>query len=170
LSQGFDGDRARAAFRKLLADAPDHAAQGFVRLVRGAGPERLQQVMRSPARIAVLEGIFWQMPQRFDPARAAGIESTVRWCITGRADGGVDIYELQIVDGRCRVRRGGRADRAQLTITLDGAELVLLATGQSDPMQAYFKRRLKLAGDIMLAAKLARLFRIPARPGPQEPA
>lgn len=169
MSQGFDREQARAALKRFLAGAPDNVANGFVRLVRSAGPERVEQVMRSPARVAVLEGIFWQMPQRFDPAKAAGIDSTIRWCVTGRADGGVDIYELRIADGRCRLRRGGHGDRAQLTITLDGAELVLLAAGQSDPMQAYFKRRVKLAGDIMLAAKLARLFRVPARPS-QPPA
>jgi hypothetical protein len=31
-------------------------------------------------------------------------------------------------------------------------------------MQAYFKGRIKIGGDIMLAAKLAGLFRMPARP------
>jgi hypothetical protein len=30
-------------------------------------------------------------------------------------------------------------------------------------MQAYFSRRITLAGDVMLAAKLQSLFRIPAR-------
>jgi predicted lipid carrier protein YhbT len=49
----------------------------------------------------------------------------------------------------------------KLTITLTAAELVRIAAGRSDAMQAYFKRRLKLGGDIMLAAKLASLFRIP---------
>jgi hypothetical protein len=31
-------------------------------------------------------------------------------------------------------------------------------------MQAYFKGQIKLAGDIMVAAKLAALFRIPGAP------
>ena len=39
--------------------------------------------------------------------------------------------------------------------------IVRLASGGLDPMQAYFKRRLQLSGDIMLAAKLTALFRIP---------
>jgi predicted lipid carrier protein YhbT len=118
--------------------------------------------MQSPARLAVLEGIFWQIPQRFDPSQASGIDATVRWCITGRGDGGVDTYELQIADKTCRMRRGYSGKRAQVTITLSGVELVQLAAGNSDPMQAYFKRRIKLSGDIMLAAKLAKLFRVPA--------
>jgi predicted lipid carrier protein YhbT len=162
VSQGFDRERARVAVKRALADAPDHLARGFGRAVRGAGPGRIDRVMQSPARLAVLEGIFWQIPQRFDPAQAAGVDATVRWCITGRGDGGVDTYELQIVDKTCRVRRGYSGKRAQVTITLSGVELVQLAAGNSDPMQAYFKRRIKLSGDIMLAAKLAKLFRVPA--------
>jgi predicted lipid carrier protein YhbT len=145
----------------VLTDAPDHLASGFTKAVRGAGPDRIERVMKSPARLAVLEGIFWQIPQRFDPSRAEGIDAMVRWCITGRADGGVDTYELQIADGRCRVGHGYSGKRAQVTITLSGAELVQLAAGGSDPMQAYFKRRIKLTGDVMLAAKLAKLFRVP---------
>jgi predicted lipid carrier protein YhbT len=119
--------------------------------------------MRTPARRVVLEGIFRQMPQHFDRRRADGVEATIRWCVTGRPDGGTDTYELRIADGTCRVRHGSNRDDARLTITLDGAEFVKLATGNCDPMQAYFSRRITLAGDIMLAAKLQSLFRIPAR-------
>jgi predicted lipid carrier protein YhbT len=164
VSQSFDPERARAALKQVIADAPDRLANGFTRAVRGAGPERIERVMKSPARLAVLEGIFWQIPQRFDSSRAEGIDAMVRWCITGRADGGVDTYELQISDRRCRVSHGYSGKRAQVTITLAGAELVQLAAGSSDPMQAYFKRRIKLSGDIMLAARLAKLFRAPATP------
>jgi alkyl sulfatase BDS1-like metallo-beta-lactamase superfamily hydrolase len=131
--------------------------------VRGAPDERIAQFMSTPARRLVLEGIFWQMPQHFDPKRAAGLDATVRWCVTGRADGGADTYELRIADGRCRVSHGSNGADPRLTITLDGAELVRLATGNSDPIQAYFSRRVNLAGDLMLAAKLSQLFRIPAR-------
>jgi alkyl sulfatase BDS1-like metallo-beta-lactamase superfamily hydrolase len=120
--------------------------------------------MRSPARRVVLDGIFWQMPQHFDRRRAAGMTSSIRWCITGRADGEPDIYQLEIGDGRCRVIRGSDAPDPRVTITVDGAEFLRLATGSSDPMKAYFSGRIKLAGDIMLAAKLMSLFRIPAPP------
>ena len=126
--------------------------------------------MRTPARRVVLEGIFRQMPQHFDRRRAAGVDATIRWCVTGRPDGGADTYELRIADGTCRVRHGANGADARLTITLDGAEFVKLATGNSDPMQAYFSRRITLAGDVMLAAKLQSLFRIPARGASPAPA
>ncbi len=37
-------------------------------------------------------------------------------------------------------------------------------TGNLDPMQSYFKGQIKLSGDIMVAAKLATLFRFPGAP------
>jgi hypothetical protein len=119
-----------------MSDAPRHLAEGFARVVRGAPEERIEQFMHTPIRRVVLDGIFWQMPQHFDGKRAAGVSATIRWCITGRVDGGADVYDLRIADSRCSV------------------------------MQAYFKRRITLAGDIMLAAKLLALFRIPARRTP----
>ena len=124
--------------------------------------------MRTPVRRPVLDAIFWQMPQHFDGKQASGVEATIEWRITGRADGGVDSYHVTIADGRCRARRGSNDATPQLTITIDAAEFLRLATGNSDPMQGYFKGRVKLSGDIMLAAKLQQLFRIPsgARPSP----
>ncbi len=158
---GFDPQRALDAVKRLAADAPGQVADGFGRLVRDATPERIEQVMRSPARKPILDGIFWQMPRQLDSKQAAGVTSSIRWCITGRADGGVDTYQLELEDGRCRVIRGSGGPDPRLTLTIAGVEFLRLVSGNSDPMQAYFKGRIQLAGDIMVAAKLASLFRMP---------
>lgn len=89
----------------------------------------------------------------------------IRWSITDRPDGGADVYELHLDDGRCRVRRGEHGE-PKLTIAVDALEFVRLAAGLSNPMQSYFSGRTKLGGDIMLAAKLSGLFRIPGVGGP----
>jgi putative sterol carrier protein len=158
---GFDPQRALETIKRSVAEAPAQLAEGFTRVVRDAPPERIEQLMRSPARRPILDGIFWQMPRLLDTQRAAGLRSSIRWCITGRADGGVDTYQLEIEDGRSHVIRGTQGPNPQITITVDGAEFLRLASGNSDPMQAYFNGRLVLAGDIMVAAKLASLFRMP---------
>ena len=44
---------------------------------------------------------------------------------------------------------------------MDAVEFLKLASGNLDPMQAYFKGRIELSGDIMVAAKLAQLFKMP---------
>jgi putative sterol carrier protein len=111
----------------------------------------------------VLDGIFWQMPQHLDRTRAADVDAVIRWCITGRGSDTADVYQLEIGRGRCRTSRGHDGTNARLTVTMDAIEFVRLVSGTSDPTQAYFRGRVKLAGDMMLAAKLQVLFRLPAR-------
>ncbi len=158
---GFDPQRALEFVKQSVADAPAQLAEGLGKLMRDAPPERVEQVMRSPARKPILDAIFWQMPKQLDAKQAGDVNTTIRWCITGRADGGVDTYGLHLEGGRARVIRGTGGPEPRLTITMDGPEFLRLVSGNSDPMRAYFTGRIKLAGDIMVAAKLATLFRIP---------
>jgi putative sterol carrier protein len=158
---GFDPQRALEFVKQSVADAPAQLAEGFGKVMRDAPPERVDQVMRSPARKPILDAIFWQIPKQLDAKHASDVNTTIRWCITGRADGGVDTYDLQIKDGRARTIRGTGGVDPRLTITMDGPEFLRLVSGNADPMRAYFTGRIKLAGDIMVAAKLATLFRLP---------
>ena len=166
---GFDPQRALAGIRRFASEAPAQVVEGVGRLVRDAPPERLELLLRSPGRKPLLDGIFWQMPRQLDAKQAAGVRTSIRWCITGRSDGGVDTYQLELENGRARTIRGTGGPDPRLTITMDGVEFLRLVSGNSDPMQAYFKGRIQLAGDIMVAAKLAQLFRMPGAgpaPGP----
>jgi putative sterol carrier protein len=173
---GFDPQRALESIKQAVAEAPAQLAEGFTRVVRDAPEGRIEQLMRSPARKPILDGIFWQMPKLLDRERARGVRASVRWCITGRTDGAVDTYQLEIDNGSAHVIHGPNGPDPGLTITVDGAEFLRLASGNSDPMNAYFKGRIVLVGDIMLAAKLASLFRMPGSgsgsgsgPGPEAP-
>ena len=156
-----------ASTRRQLAAAPVQAADGLARLVRRTPPEGIERIMRTPVRRLVLDAIFWQLPQHFDRTHSSGVSATIEWRITGRSDGGVDTYQVTVADGSCRARRGAGDPSPRVTISLDAAEFLRLATGNSDPMQAYFKGRIKLAGDIMVAAKLLQLFRIPSARSPR---
>ena len=157
----FDPQRALDAVKRLAADAPALLADGFGRVVREAPAERLEQLMHSPARKPLLDGIFWQMPKQLDTEAASGVNTTIRWCLTGRPGDGVDTYTLELENGRARIVKGEPAPDPRLTITMDGVEFLRLVSGNSEPMQAYFTGRIQLAGDIMVAAKLAQLFRMP---------
>jgi alkyl sulfatase BDS1-like metallo-beta-lactamase superfamily hydrolase len=159
---GFDPQRALDQVKRFAAEAPTHLADGFGRMVRDSSPERLEQVMRSPARKPLLDGIFWQMPRQLDAEQAAGVTTAIRWDITGRSDGAVDTYLLELANGRARTTKDtAAAEPPRLTITMDGVEFLRLVSGNLDPMQAYFKGRIQLAGDIMVAAKMAQMFRMP---------
>jgi alkyl sulfatase BDS1-like metallo-beta-lactamase superfamily hydrolase len=157
----LDADKIVAHARRRIADAPEQVADGLARVIRESPPSRLERLMRSPARRAILDGIFWQMPQRLSRHGSAGIRTVIEWRITGRP-GAAETYQLTIADGRGRTRRGAGEASPQLTITIDGVEFLRLATGSLDPIQAYLSGKLKLAGDIMLAARLQTVFRVPA--------
>jgi putative sterol carrier protein len=161
---GFDPDRAMEKLRKLAADAPAYMADGFGRVVHNAPPERLEQLMRSPARKPALDGLFWQMPKQVNPEIAKDMTTTIRWRITGRPDDGVDVYQLEVDKGQVKTVKGESGD-PKLTVTMDAVEFLKLASGNLDPMQAYFKGRIELTGDIMVAAKLAQLFKMPGGGG-----
>ncbi len=155
-TQQFRGFVARRAERSitLLADALGAG-------VDAATPAQLEALMGSPARRLVLEAIFRQMPRQLDAGRARGVSAGARWRVTSRHGEQVDVYDLLVSDGHAHVRRGGGEEAPSLTITVDGAEFLRIVSGRTDPVQAYFKRRMALRGDIMGAAKLVSLFRIP---------
>jgi hypothetical protein len=157
-----DTRRAAATIKRSVARASDQVAEGFSRFVGDASERRLERLMQTPLRRVVLGAIFWQMPRHVDRERAGAMSWSIRWKITGRPNGGADVYHLQLAERRATVIRGEEGPDSRLTITVDGAEFLRLATGNSDPMQAYFNGRVALAGDIMLAAKLGSVFRIPA--------
>lgn len=155
-------------WRRAIA-ASSQVADGLSRLVGDASDDQLEWVMRTPARRIVLDAIFWQMPRQLDCRRAERVDATVRWCVTAAGGEAVDVYELVIRDGDCRVERGRGSAKPRITITVEGAEFVRLVSGNSDAMQAYFNRRLALSGDIMFAAKLISLFRVPQGRRPPGP-
>jgi alkyl sulfatase BDS1-like metallo-beta-lactamase superfamily hydrolase len=161
----FDPQRALEHVRRIAADAPAHLAEGFGRVVRDVAPERLEQVMRSPARRPVLDGIFWRMPKQLDADQAIGVKTAIRWNITGRSDGEIDTYLLELDNGRARTHKRTDGEPPRLTITIDGVEFLRLVSGNLDPMQAYFKGQIQLTGDIMVAAQMAQLFRMPGAGG-----
>ena len=158
-----DPQQAVATIRRSLNGAPAQVAEGVARLIRNSSEDRLERLMSSPARRVILETIFWQMPKRLDRRRAAGAKASIRWRITGGPGDRVDTYQLQLEDGRCQVIRGENAPEPRVTLTVDGAEFLRIATGSSDATRAHFSGRVGVAGDIMAAAKLASMFIIPGR-------
>lgn len=135
--------------------------------VLSAIPDRqLEQLMQTPARRLVIETIFLIMPRYLDRTRAAGLDMAIRWRVrSGEPDeNSDDVYDLVIAERQCRVTRGESEARPLVTVTLESVELLRLATGRSTPMESYLAGRLSLRGDIMQAARLTSLFRIPTAP------
>jgi putative sterol carrier protein len=148
--------RDRAA--RVSGEASGAAAAGL----RGLGEDRLRLVMAfPPARRAILEAIFRQMPRQLDRPRAAGAELAVRWVLTRSGGGAADVYDLAVSGGQARVTRGSSEPAPPVTITVDGVRFLRLVSGDTDPMRAYLSGDLAATGDIMAAARLVSLFRVP---------
>ena len=92
------------------------------------------------------------------------MNAAVLWRITGRRDGGSDDFRVLISDGLAKVVRRPSEVRPVVTMTIDGVDFLKLITGGLDPMQGDFKGRIELARDIMFAARLGGMFRVPTAP------
>ena len=158
---GFDPSEVAQLARRALGAAQVQAAEGFASFIKSAPEERLERLMRSPARRVLLGIIFRQMPRQLDRAQAARTSTFVRWRITGGPDGRDDVYEVEVANGSATVRRGESQREPRATLTVDGVEFLRLVTRNSEPMTAYFSGRLSISGDVMHASKLAVLFKPP---------
>jgi hypothetical protein len=144
--------------------AQDEIAQRAWRWLQSIPDERLDQLLRTPARQVIIGGIFSQLPGLLDTRRATGVNTTIRWRITAPGDGAVDIYNVVIADGKMTIVRGEPGPEPRVTISVDAKELIRIATGSSNPLAAYFTGKLVVTGNVMAAAKVASLMRMPEPP------
>jgi hypothetical protein len=134
---------------------PRQLSDRLVRAAQTATGRGLEELLRTPARGLVLEGLFQELGRRLDGIELSAGPASIRCSVSGPSEAGPDVYELHFSHGHCRVIRGPTARRPELRVQLDDRELIRLATGRSTPMQALFSGRIKVGGD---AAGLAALF------------
>ena len=102
--------------------------------------------------------IFDRMPGLFQPDRAAGVNASVAYKVTGEGGGE---YTCIVKDGTFALEAGARAD-ANATVTISAADWIALNEGTLDPMAAYMSGKLKASGDQNLLMKFPKLFKRPA--------
>ncbi|MEX2196108.1 MAG: SCP2 sterol-binding domain-containing protein [Thermoleophilaceae bacterium] len=135
-------------------------AEAMARIIGGADDAALKEGMRSPFRDLVLGEIFRRFPEYMHTERTKGLHAVVKFKVGGRADGESDRWLVFIDDGSCRAERDGDAE-ARTTISMDGHDFLKLVTGNSNPTMTFMKGKLRVHGDLMFAAQLAGLFKIP---------
>jgi putative sterol carrier protein len=150
-----DAQHRRRGPRRLLADA-------FARYVARSSPERRARLMQGWTRPILMRRIFKAMQSEFDAEQGKGVEAVLHWEIGAREDGEVDRWQVVIENGRCHAAR--RLDReATITIKLDGPQFLELVTGIASGPELFMSGKLKIEGDMLLAARLTSLFRMPSR-------
>lgn len=136
------------------------SAEDFVALVSSASDEQLAEAMSGPQREPALREIFSRMADHLDPAQAKGQDAVVHFQILGRPDGGHDDFEVIVRDGQCTVSETP-AEQPRVTLKVEPVAFLKLITNQKSGPELFMAGKLKLDGDLMFAAQIASLFKIP---------
>ena len=133
----------------------------FARTVKQMSDKEISETMRGEHRGAVLDAVFGRFPDLFRPDKAKGVAGTVQFRITGGPDEQPhDTYEIVIDEGTCAVSpEAGESYDASLMMA--PPEFVKMATGRGNPTMLAMRGKIKVKGDIALAAKFPSLFDIP---------
>jgi putative sterol carrier protein len=151
-------DAAAAALGALdSADASQLAA-----MVGSVPDEQLAAAMANPeGRRMVLDEIFRRMSEHAEPHQIEGVDAVVHFEITGAPDGGSDVYEAVIRDGRVEVSNDPK-EQPKVKVTTAPVTFVKLVTGQKSGPVLFMTGKLKLEGDVMFASRITSFFRIPS--------
>ena len=132
----------------------------FGRMVRAAADADLRTAMVEH-RETILDEIFRQMPERVRHDRIEGVEGLLRWRLSGREDGGDDVYEIEIRDGTCTMHKGETGADARTTLMVDPVSFVKLMAQATGPMKLVLRRRMRVKGDVAFAMRSESFFRKP---------
>src|SRR3954447_22185945 len=136
----------------------------FAELVRQASDEELAAGLKLN-RDLVLDGIFTAMPDSLVAANAAGLEAVAEWRITGPGDHPPARWQVRIAGGQCTVQRDGDAT-PDVVYELGGVDFIRLVAGQLEGPQLFVSGRLRVEGDLMLAARMPAMFTPPKPAAP----
>jgi len=131
----------------------------FAALVGEATDEQLADGFAAN-RDQLLGEIFRRMPDRFDPERARGVDAVIEWRILDRPGGGHDSFRIVIEGGACRLEQRATADAA-VTYEIAPVDFVKLVTGNASGPKLFLFGRLKIRGNLLLAARMQTFFSIP---------
>jgi putative sterol carrier protein len=116
--------------------------------------------MRGWRRPVLLRQIFRRMDKQLDRAKSRDADAVLHWEIGGRPDGEVDRWQVVIRDGHARAGRK-LDEEPTVKLMLDGDQFLRLVTGLATAPELFLSGKLRVEGDLMMAAGLAGLFRIP---------
>ena len=97
---------------------------------------------------------FDQMPGKFRADKAAGVNATIQYEITGDQSG---TWHAVIKDGACAVS-AGPATSPHLTLQIAAQDWLDMLSGKQSGQMLFMSGKLKVKGDMGLAMKLGSMF------------
>lgn len=131
----------------------------LARMVRSMPPVELAEGVRVN-RDAILSQAFDRFGDQVSPAgrRQRG---AIKWKISGAAGAdGHDRWFVVLGDGRCETGRD-LAVKPRVTFTVGPLDFLRIVTGNADPRRLVLRRRLRIRGDLLWAARMQSFFKIP---------
>ena len=101
--------------------------------------------------------IIEKIPGAFQADKAEGLDATFQFDISGDQGG---LWYAQIKDAACQVF-SGRDTSPNITISIGDQNFVKLMNGRLDGTMAFMTGKLKVKGDMGLAMRLSRIFKLP---------
>lgn len=104
--------------------------------------------------MATVQDTFGQMASRFRAEKAAGVNATIQYDISGDQGG---TWHAVIKDGACTVNPGV-ASNPNLTLGMSAQDWLDMVDGKLTGQMAFMSGKLKLKGDMGLAMKIGSMF------------
>jgi putative sterol carrier protein len=137
----------------------DMGPEEFVGVLKSASDKDIKEAMAGPTRLVVIDSIFEHMPKMFRADRAGEMRANTHWSIT--ADGGPsDDWTVLIADGQASSTRGHEGDPS-VSLTMGPLEFIKLVTKTGNPVMMVMMGKVKIKGDMGLAANVGNLFDVP---------
>jgi putative sterol carrier protein len=130
----------------------------FVAMVTAAGDEELAAGLRANGD-AILAGVFARMSEALDAEAVGDTRAVLEWQVGASPDEPPRRFQLVVADGACTVEREG-AHEPDVVYSIAGVDFLRMVTGSRDPGELFVFGRLKVAGDLFLAAR-SRTFFVP---------
>lgn len=133
----------------------------FAKAIATTPEDQLEAGLSDPkVRELVLDEIFKRMEEHFDGQKAGQTEAIIEWKILDKPGGGYDRYQVIVTGGTCSVERDGDHS-PRVTFKVKPVDFLKLVTGNAAGPMMFMTGKLKIDGDLMFAATVQSLFRIP---------
>lgn len=132
----------------------------FAQLIAQASDAQIEEGLEMN-RALIIGEIFRRMPERLDRERTQDLEAIMEWKIKEGPGGGPEYFQVRIERGECTVVEGREHDDPDVRFTIDAVNFIKLIAGAAQGPALFVFGKLKIRGDLMLAARMPGLFVIP---------